>query len=403
MKKLETSIIFTKFLLFITLLFSTNLNAVKQIDINELDKYNPEDLCFYKNKTYDLRYSMPTDPKRRGIKFDCNFMKYLDDFGYLDEKNYVDLTKEPSPKSKFVTGITNDHRKEAQFLLDSFEKYFPGEKIIVYGMGMKPDNRKSLKALKYVEYRDFDTSKYPKHVAKAKSYAFKYLIASEVLKEYKGATWVDSSVRFQKKGFMNQIAKLWDCYKGRLPDHKHKEQLKLGKAKRLENYKNVAVNRTCKKKCFLLIKYRGNNRKLFNFNVKHCYKAPILLHIPTFHGITPTIFPKFSEYFPTDFKQYDNRTGRQYSSGFVSYVKSKDAIDSFLSWAVLCSLTPSCTEPVRWFPCGPHFNKNNLFAKHHVCHRFDQTLLTVLLHNSNNFDYRNYVTEIHDYADVVWT
>uniref|UniRef100_A0A0K0EJB5 Glycosyltransferase family 92 protein n=1 Tax=Strongyloides stercoralis TaxID=6248 RepID=A0A0K0EJB5_STRER len=347
-------------------------------------KVENESLCVYKNNTYDLRYSIPQQPDIKGKSFNCNLMKYLDDFGFLNESTYVDLNKEEIIGAKIVTAITQDHRDEAGRMLESFKKHFPGEKIIVYDLGFNKKTVKEMKSLKFVEYRKLNTSKYPKHIAKARSYGFKWIVVAEVLKEYPAVIWADASIRFQNKYFVEKVNKLVNCYKGKNESHRHDEKLVVEKLRKKHNIR------------YMTYKKNPNNEWLYKFNVEHCYKANVLMHIPTFHGILSTTHDKFAKYFPTNRNKFNFPTERQQSTAFVTFYRTKDTVQNVMKWIVLCSLTHECTEPVRWFSCDGHFKNDNVFAKRHICHRFDQTLLTTILHNANNYDNRNYGVELYD-------
>uniref|UniRef100_A0AAF5DHK6 Uncharacterized protein n=1 Tax=Strongyloides stercoralis TaxID=6248 RepID=A0AAF5DHK6_STRER len=335
---------------------------------------------------YDLQYKLPSNISIKGKHFSCDLIKYLDYFGYLNESNFIDLSKTPIHGVKIVTAITEDHMSELRPLLISFKKIFPKQSIIVYDLGLGLKSIKQLKALKFVEYRKFNFARYPIHVSTIKSYGFKFLVVSEVLMEYPSVIWADACVRFIKKNFIKRINNLVNCYKGKNEDHKDKEQKKIEELRR--------------EKKFEVIEYQidGYNKELYKFNIKHCYKSNVLMHIPTFHGILASTHNKFLDYIPTNKSRFIPEKELQHGTGLVLFVRTKDTVQNIMKWATLCSLTENCISPIKWFSCTGHFNNTNLFSKIHICHRFDQTLLTILLHNSNNYNYQNYVTEMYDYA-----
>uniref|UniRef100_A0AAF5I0M0 Calcineurin-like phosphoesterase domain-containing protein n=1 Tax=Strongyloides stercoralis TaxID=6248 RepID=A0AAF5I0M0_STRER len=354
-------------------------------------------LCEYNGNYYDLQYKLPTNQNVKGRQFPCHLTKFLDYFGYLNESNYVDLSKTPVSKVKIVTAITDDHITETMPLLLSFKKYFPKETMIVYDLGLSKTTIKHLKSLKFIEYRKFNFSMYPPNVSIVKTYGFKFLVVSEVLKDYPSVMWVDACVRFKKKNFMERVNKLINCYKGKDENHKLREQLKIEKEKKKRNFPVVGLP----EKPFSFPKYRrkGYDKELFKFNVQHCYKSNVLMHIPTFHGILASSHKKFFEFIPTNKSRYVPEKELQHGTGFVLFVRTKDTVQNIMKWAVLCSLTKNCIAPIPWSSCVGKFTSKNLFSKNHVCHRFDQTLLTVLLQNSNNYNNQNYATEMYDYAE----
>uniref|UniRef100_A0A0K0F414 DDE_Tnp_1 domain-containing protein n=1 Tax=Strongyloides venezuelensis TaxID=75913 RepID=A0A0K0F414_STRVS len=364
-------------------LFIFNVNGSKKLR-KKFVKEIEDGLCIYKNNTYDLRYSIPLEPSKKGKSFDCKLMKYLDDFGYLNESIYVDLNKQKISGVKIVTAITQDHRDEAGQMLMSFKKHFPGETIIVYDLGFNKKTVNEMKSLKFVEYRKFNASKYPKHLKKARSYGFKWIVVAEVLKEYPAVIWADASIRFQNRYFIEKVNKLVNCYQGKEENHKNKEQLIVEKLRKKFKIRNFTY------------KKNPNDEWLYKFNVQHCYKSNVLMHIPTFHGILSTTHQTFTKYFPVNKSKYNFPTERQQSTAFVTFFRTKDTVQNVMKWLVLCSLTHECTEPIHWFSCDGHLYPRNFFAKRHICHRFDQTLLTTILHNANNYDNRNYAVELYD-------
>uniref|UniRef100_A0A0N4ZI15 C2H2-type domain-containing protein n=1 Tax=Parastrongyloides trichosuri TaxID=131310 RepID=A0A0N4ZI15_PARTI len=357
------------------------------------------DDCKFEGKSYDLRYSLPSNRNIKGVRFSCKYMPYLKNFKLLDKRDFVDLTKRKMPHPRVVTAFSNNHKDEAGRLLKSFRDHFPGQKIIVYDLGLSYDAVKKLKKMCYVEYRKFDFKKYPKHVSIIKTYAFKILIAAEVLRDYGSVFWADASVRFKKTN-LNYVYDLLNCYVGKDHDHRVKEQKLIGNGVRRNSYKNIFRHEKCKG-CYWHFRYKGFDKNVYNFNVKHCHKSPIMFHVPTFHGILPTLHNDVYKYFPTEKERYGNHSiSREYDAAFSLMVKTEDAVNDVLKWAVLCALDKHCIQPVAWFRCGGHFRRDNIFSKKHICYRFDQSILSVLLHNANNYDLRNYVSEIHDFASI---
>ncbi|CEF69989.1 Protein of unknown function DUF1647 family-containing protein [Strongyloides ratti] len=353
--------------------------------------------CYMDGIQYNLQYSLPSNKSIKGKPFSCKLLPYLKELKLLDKNDFFDLTKENVSQPKVVTGFSDNHLKEAALLLKSFKKYFPNDKIIVYDLGLSKRNVKKLKKFCFVEYRKFNFKKYPKHVSIIKTYAFKILIAAEVLKEYNSIFWADASVRF-KKSNLSYVYDLLNCNFGKKNNHRIIEQQKLGNGYRKNIYKNIYRNEKCSE-CYWHFNYKGFDKNLYKFNVNHCYKFSILLHVPTFHGILPTIHKYVYNYFPTDEERYTNRSiSRQYDAAFSLMVKTEDAVENVLKWAVLCALDKNCIQPIEWYNCGGHFTKENIFSKEHICYRFDQSILSLLLHNANNYDNRNYVSEIYNFA-----
>uniref|UniRef100_A0A0N4ZW27 C2H2-type domain-containing protein n=1 Tax=Parastrongyloides trichosuri TaxID=131310 RepID=A0A0N4ZW27_PARTI len=355
--------------------------------------------CIFEDNSYDLQYSLPSNRSVKGIQFPCKYIKYLKYFKLLDKNDFVDLTKHKVPLPKVVTAISENHVNEAGLLLQSFRKHFPGQKMIVYDLGLSAKTIKRLKKMCYVEYRKFQYKKYPKHVSTLNTYSFKILVAAEALRDHGAIFWADASVRFKKTN-LTYVYDLLNCNVGKHPYHRIKEQRLIGNGVRQNSYQNIYRSEKCKN-CYWHFNYKGFDKGVYNFNVKHCHKFPIMFHVPTFHGILSTVHKDVYDYFPTDTKRYENRSiSREYDAAFSLMVKTEDAVNDVLKWAVLCALDKHCIQPVAWFGCKGHFSKDNIFSKKHVCYRFDQSILSLLLHNANNYDFRNYVSEIHNFASI---
>uniref|UniRef100_A0A0N4Z8M6 CAP domain-containing protein n=1 Tax=Parastrongyloides trichosuri TaxID=131310 RepID=A0A0N4Z8M6_PARTI len=354
--------------------------------------------CLYKNEYIQMQYELPSNPNIKGLSFSCNSIKYLNYLNLLNEKSFVDLSKEKMPRPQVVTAFSENHHQEAALLLKSFRKHFPGQKIIVYSLGVSKDTETLLRSLCYVEYRVFKTHKYPTHVANLMNYAFKILIAAETLKDHGAMIWADASVRFKKTN-LNYVYNLFNCKNGKAPDHKEKEQLAIGNGPRHKPYLNIYRKLKCKK-CFWKYRYAGFDKNIYKYNIKHCQKASMMLNVPAFHGILSTVHSTTLKYFPTEKKRYANHAiSRQYDAAFSIIVKTKDTVNNVLKWAVLCALEKNCIEAEKWHGCYG-FTRKNIFSTSNVCYRFDQSIISLLLHNSNNYDNRNYVTEIHNFVNI---
>uniref|UniRef100_A0A0K0ENT8 CAP10 domain-containing protein n=1 Tax=Strongyloides stercoralis TaxID=6248 RepID=A0A0K0ENT8_STRER len=384
------------FLIFFLCVDSARIQKYKII------KFTKNGTCLYRNKLHLMKYTLPySNNTVKGLSFSCSLLKYLKYFKMLDDNSYVDLSKERMPRPKVVTAFSENHREEAALLLASFKKHFPKQKIIVYNLGLSKKTKKFIKKLCFVEFRNFNFKKYPKHVSNIMNYAFKILVLAEVLKEHGTVIWADASVRFRKRK-MKYVYNLFNCKNGKPPNHKYEEQKEIEKIHNRKDFKNIYRHLKCKK-CFWKYRYSGFDSNVYKFNINHCYKSDMLLTIPTFHGILSTTHPTILEYFPTNLTRYDNKTTnyhRQYDAAFSITVKTKDIVQKVLKWAVLCALTKNCIEAEKWHGCVD-FTKKNIFSSTNICYRFDQTIISLLLHNSNNYDNRNYVTEIHDFVDIV--
>ena len=100
---------------------------------------------------------------------------------------------------KPVTAVSSNHFLEIMAHLEIVKKFAPNVNIVLYDLGLKPNEKQTLENIPFVEYRKFDFSAYPKFVRKLKIYAWKILVIQQVLADFGGAMWFDASMVFRKR------------------------------------------------------------------------------------------------------------------------------------------------------------------------------------------------------------
>ena len=80
--------------------------------------------------------------------------------------------------------------------MEDFRKSFPGTKCFFYDLGLSDEQINEVKNMPDLVYRKFDLNAYPEHVRNLQNYAWKPLIIQEMLSEFDGTMWFDSSVKF---------------------------------------------------------------------------------------------------------------------------------------------------------------------------------------------------------------
>ena len=96
-----------------------------------------------------------------------------------------------------VTGASSNHFREFKKNIGFFSNHFPGKRAIFYDLGLDDSQASEVKALPFLTYRKFNFDAYPAHVRNLHNYAWKLLIIQQVLAEFDGAMWFDTSVCFQ--------------------------------------------------------------------------------------------------------------------------------------------------------------------------------------------------------------
>ena len=102
-----------------------------------------------------------------------------------------------------VTAASSNHFGELMPNVKFFPTHFPEKKLFCYDIGLDESQASQLKKLPYVSYRKFDFDKYPPHIKNLMNYAWKILIIGELLSEFDGVMWFDTSVRVH--GDVNQV------------------------------------------------------------------------------------------------------------------------------------------------------------------------------------------------------
>ena len=98
------------------------------------------------------------------------------------------------PNIALVTGSSSNHFEELLTHIDRVPLVFPEKTLIVYDLGLSKEEVKRLRNISFVEYRKFNFIRYPEHVENLHTYAWKALIVQEVLNQYGGVMWMDSSI-----------------------------------------------------------------------------------------------------------------------------------------------------------------------------------------------------------------
>ena len=83
-------------------------------------------------------------------------------------------------------------------MIATVQAVMPEVKLIVYDLGMTSQQRATVLRMCGVELRTFDFAKYPQHVRDLFKYAWKPIIAHELVRDYEVVMWGDASVRLLK-------------------------------------------------------------------------------------------------------------------------------------------------------------------------------------------------------------
>lgn len=117
------------------------------------------------------------------------------------------------------------------------------------------------------------------------------------------------------------------------------------------------------------------------------HKSGFLYYLPSNgHSIVSATHPKMLTYFPTKIPS-DLRFGMPQATGMVMF-NTRDIREKVLKWAILCSLDQSCIAPIgSTLKCNSNFPIDRFGG----CHRYDQSMMSLLVNNAFNGQRRRYM------------
>ncbi|KAL6736497.1 hypothetical protein Aduo_006843 [Ancylostoma duodenale] len=312
-----------------------------------------ECLCRYNNTSYDFCYHLPENPTIKGRRFSCDHAPYLDALDLLSPQHLVDLSHDDLPPPAFVTAMSENHYDEGLTLIVYMRKLWPRQKIIVYDLGLEPKSVKDLKSKCLVELRKFPFDKYPSRVRTLSEFRWKPILIAMVVDEY-GAVWyMDTSVRWLK-----------------------------------DRRQVVYEEFTCRK---------NMGTKLFGIGKNKDFQSAYMLHYYSGHSIFAATNPGMYKYIPTNIDAIKKNQSANHDANFAFIVKTPDSVE-ILKWYVMCALEKECIAPSGaqvW--C---IFKEDRFNDYANCHRYDQSVINLLLANSYDYNTKNYVSSIGEGATI---
>ncbi|KAL6731168.1 hypothetical protein Aduo_002068 [Ancylostoma duodenale] len=239
-------------------------DAVEEVK-TEVKSIPPEcDCSDSHNRSYDFCYTLPEDRSIRGRRFSCEHLPKLRELGLLESSHLSFVGSDFSSDPVFVTAFSQNHALEAKQLIRTIEKNFGNRRVIVYDLG--DVNKSWFQEWKFLEFRLFNFSEYPKYFTDLRQFRWKPIIIAETLREF-GAIWyMDSSIVF-KKGDLSHVHKLVKCRR----DVSVRPPLKSTTERDLREARTAHES--------------GWDIEQWKENIAECRKAAYLLHGYTGHGI----------------------------------------------------------------------------------------------------------------------
>ncbi|XP_013391951.1 uncharacterized protein LOC106160006 [Lingula anatina] len=121
-------------------------------------------------------------------------------FGYLSLYKADDLRSpldRPRPGQKLSFTLITGSNSPFFFpglknLVGSVHKWSPDRDIVVWDLGLSPEQVAEVKTWCRVTYRKFDFDKYPPHLRNLHTYAWKPVIVKEMVDTYERVLWIDA-------------------------------------------------------------------------------------------------------------------------------------------------------------------------------------------------------------------
>ena len=253
-------------------------------------------------------------------------------FDALEPRITATLAQSNIGNFPIVTGSSANHYAESLTGLHSILSSHIKHTIYFYDLGLTEKQRIELKSANIVRYRMFDFDKYPEHVRTLDFYAFKILIWAEMLVEFDNVLWVDASGRFQS------------CFS------------------------DVAIE-----------------------NLAVIRRSGVAVFSSTGHSIVAATHPAMYKYFPL-LNVQKAMTANMMEANFVMFSINKSFYDNVFRWMTLCALEKKCIVPEDASKTCKQTTSRTYWGG--TCHRFDQSVLNILLTNHYQYDIKPYVHKL---------
>lgn len=328
--------------------------------------------------TFDLCYKSKGNSSLTGKRFSCEHVEQLKSLGLLNTTSFYNITDDIAPV--FVTAFSQSHFMEGKRLVASIREFHKTAKIVVYDLGLSLKGIVRVRRWCGVEYRRFRFEEYPLYFEQLFTFRWKPIVIAEALRDY-GAIWYMDTSIILEKGDLRHVHALVTC-----------------RAKPRINFPMQTIEERDARETYWKKGYPWDTVQ-WTANVKECKKSTYLLHGFTGHGIYPATDPALYSYFPVSLQELKKPKAKMYEAGLVLAVKIQETVTNILKWSVLCALEERCMA-TGIIPNACNFNNSDLYATFARCHRYDQSVINVLLADAYYYDRRYYTSEITDFFRI---
>ena len=295
------------------------------------------------NENFNLVYHHPTQPDYTGrnfygLKNPEKFKIYTE---YLDSKEVSFDDQIITPQ--LVTAVSENHFPEhvfsARITKQTLKKLESNMKVLIWDIGLNDDQVEFIK--KYPDfyiYRKFDFSALePENKEHLMTMTWKIIVWTKCIAEFGACAWMDANVSL-RKSMMSSLKN--DIYKHKRP--------------------------------YVYTIYASG--------------------IPSMQVTHPDMF----SFFPSNMSFFQGRENGQMQSGGEIIFNTKELKHGVMKYALACALTPKCMHSDEVMNAKPSlFSKKcedystrleKFHARFYNCHRFDQSLMDILIRNYHGND-----------------
>ncbi|KAL6736236.1 hypothetical protein Aduo_006613 [Ancylostoma duodenale] len=123
-----------------------------------------------------------------------------------------------------------------------------------------------------------------------------------------------------------------------------------------------------------------------------------MLHSPSGHSIFAVTNPGTYQYIPTNIEAIKTKASMNHDASFAFVARTEDGVE-ILKWYVLCALEKDCMAPP-----GAQLQctfKDGRYKNYANCHRYDQSVINLILSNSYGYDIKNYISSLGEEGAVI--
>ncbi|WKY16512.1 hypothetical protein Q1695_001289 [Nippostrongylus brasiliensis] len=345
------------------------------------DNFTDDNSCTCKDahgNIFDFCYKSRSNTSARGMSFSCDHLIELERLGLLNNLPPYNITNGLEPV--FITAFSQSHFMEGKRLVASIRKFHKTVKIVVYDIGLTLKGAARVKRWCHVEYRRFSFENYPPYFKQLYTFRWKPIVIAEALRDFGVIWYMDTSVILEK-GDLGHVHALVEC-----------------RANQHNSFPILSVKERDTRESHWQKVYAWDTVQ-WTANVNECKKSTYLLHGFTGHGIYTATDPNIYSYFPVSTEELKKPKAKMYEAGLVFAARTSETVERILKWSVLCALEESCMG-TNIIPNICDFNNNDLYGSFAACHRYDQSVINVLLADEYYYDRRYYTSEITDFFRI---